>query len=485
MKPSAIHRQSPSRQPGRPDERGVTIILVAFSMVGILAMAVLSIDVVTLYLARLEAQRSADAAALTAARMISIYGLTGDPNNTSWDQLCGAGESSPASLAARAVAFQNTVGGISATTVMVKYSAGTTSSESCSGLPAAFGVNPMVTVQVTRTGMPTLFSRMWRSPSQSVSATATAEAFNPSNTGTVGNSTPTFITPVQPRCAKPWIVPNLDPGNPGTCTAGGPTTCLPFIKADSSIQNPGISKDGSGTSGVIGETFTLFADCGSATPCATPTKPPKANISGGIKLFNGNDPPPVRNLEYVPGQVPITFAAVPSCADDSDYQKAIAGCDQTTVYQCGVQSSKAATPNLVDLKWNPGGETGDTPTAAACLINQPAKGGTGQDSLDTDSYPFQITGGSGNPVTGVRGSLVSSSSSIVTLPIYDGAALNDTGTTPVTIVGFLQVFINQVNDEGTLKVTVLNVAGCGNGTKPTGNPVTGSSPVPIRLITPP
>jgi hypothetical protein len=35
-------------------------------------------------------------------------------------------------------------------------------------------------------------------------------------------------------------------------------------------------------------------------------------------------------------------------------------------------------------------------------------------------------------------------------------------------------------------VTVLNVAGCSNGGSGTvGNPVTGSSPVPIRLITPP
>jgi hypothetical protein len=32
---------------------------------------------------------------------------------------------------------------------------------------------------------------------------------------------------------------------------------------------------------------------------------------------------------------------------------------------------------------------------------------------------------------------------------------------------------------------VLNVTGCGNGANPTGAPVTGSSPVPVRLITPP
>ena len=90
----------------------------------------------------------------------------------------------------------------------------------------------------------------------------------------------------------------------------------------------------------------------------------------------------------------------------------------------------------------------------------------------------------GNP-----GSAVTTSTSIVSLPIYDSA--NDTiagsGTSPVTIVGFLQVFINQVDQYGNVSVTILNVAGCGNGTgTPAGStPITGSSPVPIRLITPP
>jgi hypothetical protein len=54
----------------------------------------------------------------------------------------------------------------------------------------------------------------------------------------------------------------------------------------------------------------------------------------------------------------------------------------------------------------------------------------------------------------------------------------------VAIVGFLQVFINGINPDavGSLKVTVLNVAGCGEAA--TNSPVTGTSPVPIRLITP-
>ncbi len=64
------------------NERGVTMVLVAVAMVAIVAMAALSIDIVTLYLAREEAQRSADAAALAAARVLSVSGITGDPSNS-------------------------------------------------------------------------------------------------------------------------------------------------------------------------------------------------------------------------------------------------------------------------------------------------------------------------------------------------------------------------------------------------------------------
>ena len=63
-------------------ERGVTMVLVAVAMVAIIAMAALSIDVISLYLVKEEAQRAADAAALAAARVISISGITGDPSNS-------------------------------------------------------------------------------------------------------------------------------------------------------------------------------------------------------------------------------------------------------------------------------------------------------------------------------------------------------------------------------------------------------------------
>ena len=473
---------------GRHGERGVTMVLVAIAMVAIIAMAALSIDVITLYLAREEAQRSADAAALAAARVISLSGITGtvDPDNdtSSWKQICGS--SGIATQTAQAVGMQNSVGGIAAT-VTVTYSAGGSGPTSdCSGLPAAFAVNPMVTAKVTSASLPTFFSRIWGRTGNTVSATATAEAFNPSNSDSNTNGGPRgAVTPVQPRCVKPWIVPNLDPRNPPGCGGGFRGACMPFVSLrDGSIQHHGINGVGSG--GVIGETFNLFADCPPGASCTRPpTLPPQANIPSTGGIFAGFNPPPhIPNLQYLPGEAPSSSTAVPSCGTGSLYQAAVAGCDQSTAYQCGVPSSEATPVNSIDLRENPGSSGGDTATGILCLINQ-SLGGSGQDLLDASSYPFQITAGPSNPVTGLRGSVVTSSNSIVSLPIYDSSnpLIVRGNTAPVTIVGFLQVFINQVNNDGSLSVTILNVAGCGGDTSNTA--VTGSSPVPIRLITPP
>ncbi len=475
MKATAISRSHPSYR-FRRREHGVTMVLVAVAMVAIIAIAALSIDVITLYLAREEAQRSADAAALAAARVISISGLTGDPSNSSssWQAICN-GSTSPASQAANAVATQSSVGG-TVGGVDVTYSAGGVTSSDCAGLGAAFGVNPMVNVKITRSGLPTFFSRIWGNTGNSVSATATAEAFNPSasDVNTNGGTTGT-VTPVEPSCVKPLMVPNQNPLN----CAG---TCPPFVltPGNGAIQNPGILP--ATPTGVIGERFTLAADCQpNAGSCQLQDLQPKAN--GAVA--------PAPNLEYVPGQPPPSSVAVPACASGSggnpEYSLAVAGCDQSTIYQCGVQSSLTATPNVIDLSESPAWPApGDTGSAVACLINQSSVGSlSGQDVLDRTTYPYKITPGSSNPLgAGVSGSNITSSNSIISLPIYDSRFnLVITGNQAnVTIVGFLQVFVNQVNLDGSLDVTVLNVAGCGDNA--TNRAVTGSSPVPVRLVTP-
>jgi hypothetical protein len=445
--------------------------LVALAMVGIIAMAALSIDVGTLYQASAEAQRSADAAALAAAKVLSFSGLTGDPKNASgqWSFACAA-----ATQTAQTVANQNNVGGKAPSSVNVTFLSSDKSDCTSSG-ESAFGINPMVTVQVVQASLPTYFSRIWGRSGSSVSASATAEVFNPSNSDKETASKD--LLPVQPRCAKPLIVPNLDPDNPPGCTGAA---CNVFVKnTDGSIQNPGITIGGGG-SGVIGEQFNLVPDCN--------TNGPTCNLTpGGLQVYN---PTPgvyvANNLQYVPGLSPASVAAAPGCVSGANqYQQAVAGCDQSTAYQCGVQYSTSASPNQVDLNENPGVYSSDTSLAAQCLIQQVK----GQDSLLPDTYPYQIQAGAGNPLTGANGTLITNSNSIVTIPIYDGATL-PTGIQqpPVTIIGFLQVFINTINAggiDGSLQVTVLNVAGCGNAVPAGTQPLYGTSPVPVRLVTPP
>lgn len=487
MKPPLIRRCS-STCPSRRHERGVTMVLVALALVAIIAMAALSIDVITLYLAREEAQRTADSAALAAARVISISGLTGDPNNSapSWQPICGPGGA--AAQAATSIVQQNAVGSLSIPTasVTVTYSVtsgGTTSSNpDCSSLPPAFAINPVVTVQLSRTGLPTFFSRIWGNAGNTVSATATAEAFNPSNSGSVGGT----IIPVTPRCVKPWIIPNRDPLPDSTCDQGGGPCSKLVSLTDGSITRPGISP-----SGVIGERFWLSPDCvHTGSTCTLRAPSPQGNYYPAARR-PWLEPPP--SVQYLPGEAPGTApVAVPSCAAGSFYEQAVGGCDQSTIYHCGVQSSSASPVNRIDLGENPGAGTDDTMNGVTCLIHEGSAASSqpaGQDTIDVSSYPFQILAGTSNPLRAsglASGSPITSSSSIVSLPIYDDGAvtINGSGTTNVTIVGFLQVFINSTDQWGNVDVTVLNIAGCSNGGGTVGNPVVGSSPIPIRLITP-
>jgi hypothetical protein len=465
--------------------------LVAISMVAIISFAALAIDLGTLYEAKSEAQRSADAAALTAAQVISVSGITGDPSNgdANWASICGA--SGTATLAAQTVANQNLVGGNVPSTVTVLYGAGgtTPSLSDCSGAGSNFGINPTVSVYVQQATLPTFFARVFSlmqggtSKNSGVSATAYAEAFNTSDSN---NGVPTSV---QPRCVKPIIIPNNDPRHPVGCTVG---SCTNFVTvATGQIMWPGMYT-GAPAQGVIGERFTLLPDC-------NPT------ASGCVLLPAIGQPkasPP--NLYYVPGAASgVSPVALPTagstCGDlDTSWAQDVAGCDESTVYQCGVPVTQST--NFVNLSENP--TKGDAQNAVQCLINQSAStttGVSGQDTLGTYSlgtpptYPFQILAGTANPLTSAgiaSNSVITTSSSIVSLPIYDQNATTipstGIGAVNVSIIGFLQVFINGADSTSNgIDVTVLNVTGCGN-TATSSTPVAkGTSPVPVRLISPP
>jgi hypothetical protein len=107
--------------------------------------------------------------------------------------------------------------------------------------------NPQVAVTMQRTDVPTYFAHIFGQRLVTVTAKATAEAYNSSLPPSGG----TNMSPVAPACVKPWMVVNIDPNNHGA----GPNQ--PFVKPDGSLQSLANGAwTGPGT-GVVGEPLTM------------------------------------------------------------------------------------------------------------------------------------------------------------------------------------------------------------------------------------
>jgi putative Flp pilus-assembly TadE/G-like protein len=431
-------------------ERGITILLVALAMTAILAMAAIAIDIISLYVAHGEAQRAADAGALAGAQMLVAAGVTADPSNTSLQTTA----QTLATQEATNIAQQNLIGGI-APTVSVNFPNSGASS---------FGINPQVSVSVTRSNPPVFFGRIWQAAVASVSATATAEAFNPSNSSSVG----AFVSiPVAPQCVKPWVIPNCDPNHnaPANAACGGPAAASFFDPTTGAISNPGLYGGAPNSGGVIGEPITLVDNC----------KPPPGNLSSCAPVGYKDNPPQVAgggNLEYIVAaystpRPPST--ALPSCHGLSVYRQNIEACNPSP-FSCTGANNGTLDFGSYSHSQNQNG--------VQCLIHG-ASGG--EDSLDQTALPgLRVIAGGGNPVVSI-GSFVSTSTSIVTIPIYDSAAVT---SSQINIIGFMQAFINNGGSgSGDVPITVLNISGCGtSGSAP---PVLGGrTPIAVRLIQP-
>jgi Flp pilus assembly protein TadG len=448
------------RKHARSGERGVTMIIVAVALLSTLAMVALAIDVITLYSARSEAQRAADAAALASAKMLVDAGVTGDPNNL--DPALRTAAQAVGITMAQNVAQQASIAGqpVLATDVTVAYP---------NGAVASFGINPTVTVTVQRTNLPIFFSRIWSRASLTVRASATAEAYNPSNSSSL---TAGAGVPIVARCVKPFLLPNCDPGNAGAACGGTGTT---FIDpATGAITRPGQTPGG-----VIGETFNLNSNC-TAPGC----------IPGA----------PAVNL-YYPVQIPpaATGNACPStCGGGTTFEGDIECCNPTPL-ACGTTVGPIANTLQLDATVFPEGGGGPAQEGVQCLIHQTP--GNGQDTLNGGvfiaglTYPLQIQAGHNHPLAGTaslaQGDFIATSDSLVTVPIYDPTSLppQPGAGSPVTIIGFLQLFINRAHpgggggpNAGTFQVTVVNVSGCGSGASATPVFTGSSSAVPVRLI---
>src|SRR5712692_3222384 len=131
--------------PSHHREQGQTIVLVALALVTLLAMAALAIDVVTLYVARSEMQRAADAAALAGAKAFVDSGVTTDPTNTNLQTLA----QDMANATINSIVLQNKIAGVAPV-----LAAAPTFNFSNLG-------DPQVTVTLQRTDLPTFFARIW------------------------------------------------------------------------------------------------------------------------------------------------------------------------------------------------------------------------------------------------------------------------------------------------------------------------------------
>jgi Flp pilus assembly protein TadG len=432
----------------RRDERGQTLLLVVVAMSVLLGMAALAIDIATLYTASNETRRAAEAAALAGAEAFVSSGMTAGwlPQST----VCSGSVGSPGLAEQRAlqVVANNSVAG----------GAATLQATACNFTSAA---NPQFTVTVQRTALPTFFGRIWGSFPGSVTATAKAEAYNPS-----GTSGP----PIQVGSVKPWAVPNCDPTNAGPvnalCGAGSY-----FVNPSSAIANSG---------SIAGRVVDL-------------TEIQNGPVVGGS--WTGPGSPPI--LKFLAVDIPIT-ASTASCPASgtlscgASLQPAAPGFPETIACANSTPLSCGQTLNV-----NPSSGTA-TPSghisseqAALCLIHASNRGrNMGQDQLCNNApnpncptgSPISIDGGSNNPNPNLQGqNSISRSDSVVTVPIFNPCGTSCT-TASVTIVGFLQLGVARVRTTGPLRTVVMNVVGCGStsGT----NPVSGGgvSPIPVRLV---
>jgi hypothetical protein len=429
------------------DQKGQTIALVAVAMVSFVAMGALAIDLTSLYSARGEIQRAADAAALAGAKAFVDSGVTTDPGNSNLQSIA----TTMAQSYATGAAAQNLV------------AKGAVQLVPANPVPdfSLLG-NPRITVTLQRTGLPLFFARIWGNSFASVSATAVAEAYNPS----YSQSGSTSFLASAPKCVKPLLLPNKD------LASGNPV----FVDVTTGKVNVAAGP-------FVGEQITFKTACKGAKGCSLPPVP------------NGSGLQPPKAGEYLPMLVGSTHqycqgsGATGCSAGGSDFEQSIECCDGTVFSfpQCGTSATFASWDPNVD----PRGGSGGSPVASGlqCLIHSTG-GSTQQDSLDPSAFssgtgPLLISPGSFSQSRyGVSsGAILGTSDSVITVPLFDGAsALPDNHQ--LTIVGFLTLFVKNISgNSGDFTATIMNVTGCGNSPS-SAAPVSGGgvSAIPVRLI---
>ena len=410
-------------------ESGMTLYLVAGGMLVLTGILGVCIDLVAFYTVRSEAQRAADAAALAGARVFVVSGCTGGASGTA----CTSGTiRSAASAQAAAIGNANKIAGQSPNigTGDPTFSADSNSS-----------YNPRITVPVQVTA-PTYFARIFGITNVTVSAQATAEAYNPTGGGTANICLSCLKPFIGVDCDTGNVVPNSNPNANTNCAVTGSTSySYIFNPSSHAIVRPGLAP-----SGIIGSSITLHGEAG---------------------------PGDYETIDLGQGNGSGITTAITSCWKGS--------------WGCGDQ-----------VQLVPGKKVGLVTPAVQTLIheNNGCSTNDGQDTIAVtpgSTPPLTITGGSNNPY-GLAGKTTSTSDSIVTVPVYDGTSTGNGSNTTFTIIGFMQLFLTDACHSGkddNVSAVVMNVLSCqttsaacnasGPGGFVTGG---GATAIPIRLVQP-
>lgn len=424
-------------------ERGSSLFIVAAAMLALVGLMGLGVDLVALYLGKSEAQRAADAAALAGAQEFVLSGFMSGLVTQATAQTLATNQ-------AIAVGQKNLVGG-SAPSIP---SGNVTFDFTHAG-------NPLITAVVDAT-LPTFFMKIFGVTSANISATATAEAYNPAGSAAGG---PTLCA----SCLRPFLVPNCDPDHlvpqPGG-NSNCPPSGVPNQNQDYFLNPPnyGINRPGAAPTGIVGESWSLH--------------------TGGPGV---GSPSQWYSIAFLGAQSKAAWRAN------------IASCN-TDAIVCGAV-----------LQTLNGHAVGPANQGIESLIHATGLGlGQGQDTINVagGTLPFPMFAGSNNPLVAAgviaSGAQVVQSDSLVTVPVYDGHLLVPGGST-ATVVGYLQMFITDVQHNGPddiINGIITNVMSCGanvggtcgtggnqgagGGGSGTSGTVTagGAGFVPVRLVHP-
>ncbi len=325
--------------------------------------------------------------------------------------------------------------------------------------------NPRITATVQRTGLPTFFARIWGRSASSVSATATAEAYNASQND----------TQIQLVGVKPWLIPNCDPNNstpPNSNCVGGAGV---FVNADGSIPH-----------NLVGKPITL----------QRLSQSPGADNIPAANRFYALDVPTTPSPLCPAASGPPCSNLTNGTAAQSAYRENIA-CSSQIKFSCG-QDIGPGTDPLIVPNITTGGSSdlfAVTRDGVRCLIHAQDYGfNQGQDIfIPNGTGPVQINGGDNNPNMFLQTANISRSDSVITAPIYDGRQYTTANqfciypsgacTTTTKIIGFLQIGITDA-ESGIPQANgyILNVVGCGANSGAGGVSSNGTSPIPVRLI---